>query len=789
MKRLLFILCLIFSAEVFAQHYTIEYWFDQNYGSHTTMGVDTSNLQLLIDVAHLGGGMHVLNLQARDTAGTYSNPMSFLFLNSMNIDSVEYVYWFDQNYVSRQVGNTSGGNLLFNTDSLRGGLHTFNFQFGDEDAAELHSYIFYKTSSPDSIFANMGYVSWFDQKYAGKQEGAIGSGNLLLDTDSLSSGLHAFNLQLGTGAEAELHSYIFYKTSSPDSTFANMEYVCWFDQDYDGRQIGTLGNGSLLINTDSLVGGLHMFNLQIGSGRKAELHSYIFYRTSSPDSIFANMGYVCWFDQDYANKQTGIIGDGNMMFNVDSLTNGWHTYNLQLGEGMDAELHSYIFYKVLDYDSIFRNTEYVRWFDQDYANRVTGVVDSGNILIDISTLSRGPHYLNYQFGEGENAELHTFLFYKVDTFYDTAYLDVCDWALWYDSTYTVSGNYGQEREAILPNCYDTVATLYLNVRYSSIGDTSATVCDSFLWYGNTYTESGLPVHHTTNTVGCDSTITLNLTVLYSTLGDTTAIVCDSFMWYGNTYTVSDTPQYHTTNLAECDSTITLNLTVNYSTLGDTMAFVCDSFMWHGITYTADSMPLFHTLNSLGCDSTITLDLVVHYSTEGDTTATACDYFEWNGAEYYASSDGETYTLTNAVGCDSVVTLHLTVNHSTIDTLVISTTESYEWQGNIYDTSGVYVDSLLTTAGCDSVLVLQLTIMQGIREVGNNMITVYPNPTSGKVKVDSDEVTRIDVYNVNGQLVKSVFKDSVVDISSLPSGVYTLKVETIQSTFVCRVVKQ
>ena len=94
MKRLLFILCLIFSAEVYAQHYTIEYWFDQNYGSHTTMGVDTSNLQLLIDVAHLGGGMHVLNLQARDTAGTYSNPMSFLFLNSMNIDSVEYVYWF-----------------------------------------------------------------------------------------------------------------------------------------------------------------------------------------------------------------------------------------------------------------------------------------------------------------------------------------------------------------------------------------------------------------------------------------------------------------------------------------------------------------------------------------------------------------------------------------------------------------------------------------------------------------------------------------------------------------------
>ena len=655
MKRLLFILCLIFSSEIYAQHYTVEYWFDQNYGSHNTVYIDSSILQMQIDVAHLSSGMHMLYLHAHDTAGGYSNPRSFVFLNSINDDSVEYICWFDQNYDRKQMGNTSGGILLFDTDSLGGGLHMFN-------------------------------------------------------------------LQLESGNEAELHSYIFYKTSSPDSVIASMDYVCWFDQDYDDKQIGTLG-------------------------------------------------------------------DGNLMFDVDSLANGWHTFNLQFGEEMNAELHSYVFYKASDYDSIFRNTEYVRWFDQDYTNRVTGVVDSGNILIDISTLSRGPHYLNFQFGEEENAELHTFPFYKVETLYDTTYLDVCDWTLWYDSIYTISGEYGQMRDAILPNCYDTVATLYLNVRYSSVGDTMATVCDTFTWYGDAYTMSGLPIHHTTNSVGCDSTVTLNLTVLYSTLGDTTAIVCDSFMWYGNTYAVSDTPQYHTTNLAGCDSTVTLNLTINYSSLGDTMAFVCDSFIWHGVTYTTDTMPTYHTLNSMGCDSTVTLNLMVHYSTEGDTSAIACDFFEWNGVEYYASIDGETYTLTNAAGCDSIVTLHLTVNHSTIDTLVISTTENYEWQGNLYDTSGIYVDSLLTSEGCDSVLVLQLTILQEIREVGNNMIMVYPNPTNGKVQVDSDEVNRIDVYNVNGQLVKSVSKDALVDISSLPSGVYTLKVVMVRSTFVCRVIKQ
>ena len=79
--------------------------------------------------------------------------------------------------------------------------------------------------------------------------------------------------------------------------------------------------------------------------------------------------------------------------------------------------------------------------------------------------------------------------------------------------------------------------------------------------------------------------------------------------------------------------------------------------------------------------------------------------------------------------------------------------------------------------------------QGIFNVEENKITVYPNPTNGRVIINADDVTRIDVYNVNGQLVKTIAKESVIDISSLPSGVYTLRVETVQSTFVCRVIKR
>lgn len=79
--------------------------------------------------------------------------------------------------------------------------------------------------------------------------------------------------------------------------------------------------------------------------------------------------------------------------------------------------------------------------------------------------------------------------------------------------------------------------------------------------------------------------------------------------------------------------------------------------------------------------------------------------------------------------------------------------------------------------------------QGIFNVDENKIMAYPNPTSGIINVTADDVLRIAVYNVNSQLVKTALKESVIDISALPSGVYTLRVETIQSTFVCRVIKQ
>ena len=99
-----------------------------------------------------------------------------------------------------------------------------------------------------------------------------------------------------------------------------------------------------------------------------------------------------------------------------------------------------------------------------------------------------------------------------------------------------------------------------NISTSAI-DTSAFACNSFTWYGTTYTSSATPTKTFRKVNGCDSVITLHLTVGHSNTGDTTAVACNSFAWYGTTYTSSANPTHSFTNASGCDSVVTLHLTI------------------------------------------------------------------------------------------------------------------------------------------------------------------------------------------------------------------------------------
>jgi len=297
---------------------------------------------------------------------------------------------------------------------------------------------------------------------------------------------------------------------------------------------------------------------------------------------------------------------------------------------------------------------------------------------------------------------------------DTAAV-ACDSFDWYEHTGLTESQTVQHVFTNAAGC-DSTVTLNLTVNHSNSGDTAAVACDSFEWYGVTYTETPAvaPTHVFTNAAGCDSTVTLTLIVNHSNTGDTAAVACDSFEWYGVTYTETPAvaPTHVFTNAAGCDSTVTLTLVVNHSTTGDTAAMACDSFEWYGVTYTETPAvaPTHVFTNAAGCDSTVTLTLVVNHSTTGDTAAVACDSFEWYGVTYTETpAVAPTHVFTNAAGCDSTVTLNLTVNHSTVGDTAATAVDSFEWYGVTYTESGDYTYTTTNAAGCDSTVTLTLTI--------------------------------------------------------------------------------
>ena len=59
------------------------------------------------------------------------------------------------------------------------------------------------------------------------------------------------------------------------------------------------------------------------------------------------------------------------------------------------------------------------------------------------------------------------------------------------------------------------------------------------------------------------------------------------------------------------------------------------------------------------------------------------------------------------------------------------------------------------------------------------IKIYPNPTRGKISINTNSVTRIEIYNILGQRVKVIknHKMMKIDISDQPKGVFFIRMAT------------
>jgi gliding motility-associated-like protein len=105
----------------------------------------------------------------------------------------------------------------------------------------------------------------------------------------------------------------------------------------------------------------------------------------------------------------------------------------------------------------------------------------------------------------------------------------------------------------------------------------------------------------------------------------------------------------------------------------------------------------------------------------NTNATICagSTYSFNGTQL--SSEGVYQdTLATAEGCDSIVVLSLFVTppNTSYEVAEICIGKVYEFGNQTYIESGIYQDTIQTTAGCDSISILELSVIDCEFQISN-----------------------------------------------------------------------
>lgn len=296
--------------------------------------------------------------------------------------------------------------------------------------------LFFALSIPYAIAQNKinKYEYWFDQDFANKNTTAVSATadfnlNTSIPTSSLTPGVHVFNIRFiddSTLSSSVLSSF-FIKLNNTGNT-SNKEiisYEYWFDNDYLNKISNNSINGSTYlfnsnINTNGLSTGVHVINFRFKDSDQqwsSTLSSFfIKVNTSAGNGSSTMTDYEFWFDNDYQNKQIGILNNITndslvSLISASTITNGVHTINIRFKDsnGLWSSTLSQFFIKQGSNISNTPNviTQYEYWYDNDFANKViANTTNNQNIQVlenfDANSLAMGVHTLNFRAKDNRN---------------------------------------------------------------------------------------------------------------------------------------------------------------------------------------------------------------------------------------------------------------------------------------------------------------------------------------------------------------------------------------------------
>ena len=106
----------------------------------------------------------------------------------------------------------------------------------------------------------------------------------------------------------------------------------------------------------------------------------------------------------------------------------------------------------------------------------------------------------------------------------------------------------------------------------------------------------------------------------------------------------------------------------------------------------------------------------------------------------------------------------------------------------------YYTQVLNGQDCDSVIGLTLMFLEGVEEdgpsTGSGIFVVWPNPTTGTLHIEANDINKVEIRNLLGQLVLSAEKTETIDMSDLEKGIYFLIISNKNGTrSVTKVIKE
>ena len=415
---------------------------------------------------------------------------------------IGYRYWFNKDATVNDILVTPAvqADLDFEVDiaALPPGLNVLHLQMLDASGkySSTVSGMFYKRAANNAMIT--GYRYWFNQAVADAVDVEISPTHqvdlsVALNAEALNEGLNILHLGFYDDSKhlSAPQSYFFYKTKTGDVAQPKIKaYEYWFNNDVSKSVVQEVTPGfevmlTAEIETDSLIRGLHRFNIRFQDENKnwSQLSTSFFYKPTTVKA--ANQfitEYEYWFNDDRENLTSVVLDtpvdllELMLSFDMEPYPVGDYTFNFRSKDAFGM-------WSVVSTDTFYRAEIPLMWADQ------TRFCDSAVVHFFNNTDNQQFDYL-WNLGDGTST---------------TEFAPVHEYPN--PGIYTVSLTATDK-----VTLQDTTEHMLISVgsTFMEITKTNVEVGDSLEWRGQFYKEAGNYHEFFVSSLGCDSIYVLDL---------------------------------------------------------------------------------------------------------------------------------------------------------------------------------------------------------------------------------------------------------------------------------------